>query len=133
MLEFSYMHSPFVSDLVSGSFGLGTLEAGLGASIFVILLFGMTLWSLAWKAFGLWHAAKNGQYKWFIVMLLVNTVGIVEIVYLFFFRNDRDETPISSGLQKLNTKRKEKKHAKKGEKPAIEEEKKEEAEEGHEG
>ncbi len=106
MLESLYMHSPFVSDLVSGSFGLGGLEATLGALFFVVLLFAMTVWSLAWKAFGLWHAAKNGQVKWFILMLLVNTVGIVEIIYLFFFRTNKDTTPILPWLKEWKEKRK---------------------------
>lgn len=49
-------------------------------SIFVLI----ALWSLPWKGFALWYAAKRGQMWWFILMLLVNSVGILEIVYLFF-------------------------------------------------
>lgn len=33
----------------------------------------------------LWRAAKFGQRNWFIVILIVNAVGILEIIYLFGF------------------------------------------------
>lgn len=49
------------------------------------LLFVLFLWSLLWKGIALWKAAKNEQRNWFIVMLVVNTIGILEIAYLFFF------------------------------------------------
>lgn len=42
-------------------------------------------WSIAWKGLALWNAAKNGQRNWFIAILVVNTIGILEIVYLFGF------------------------------------------------
>ena len=48
----------------------------------VFLIF---LWSLLWKGIALWKAAKLGQRNWFIVLLIVNTVGILEIAYLFGF------------------------------------------------
>jgi len=48
-------------------------------------LFILFLWSVIWKGLALWNAAKNSQRNWFVVLLVLNTVGIVEIVYLFFF------------------------------------------------
>lgn len=50
----------------------------------VPLLIGFVLWSLLWKGLGLWHAARRGEPVWFIILLLVNTLGILEIIYLFF-------------------------------------------------
>ena len=41
-------------------------------------------WSLAWKGFALWRAAERGQKKWFIAILLLNSFGLVEIIYLLF-------------------------------------------------
>lgn len=52
--------------------------AGFG---FAVIL----LWSIFWKGLALWHSAQRGEQWWFIVMLLVNTAGILEIVYLFAF------------------------------------------------
>lgn len=42
------------------------------------------LWSIVWKGLALWHAARRGEPLWFIVLLLINTLGILEIIYLFF-------------------------------------------------
>lgn len=41
------------------------------------------LWSIFWKGLALWHSAQRGQGWWFVVLLVVNTAGILEIVYLF--------------------------------------------------
>lgn len=49
------------------------------------LLVPVALWLLFWKGLALWRAARNGQKGWFIVLLVINTVGILEIVYLLFF------------------------------------------------
>ncbi|MDD2443858.1 MAG: DUF5652 family protein [Desulfotomaculaceae bacterium] len=43
-------------------------------------------WAVIWKGIALWHAARNKQLAWYIALLIVNTVGILEIVYLIFFR-----------------------------------------------
>ena len=47
------------------------------------LLIVLALWTLFWKGLALWHSAKRGEHVWFIALLLINTVGILEIVYLF--------------------------------------------------
>ena len=41
------------------------------------------VWSLVWKGFGLWRSAELRQRYWFIAMLVINTLGILEIIYLF--------------------------------------------------
>ncbi len=53
-------------------------------SYFWLFLF-LGAWSLAWKGFALWRAARNGQRNWFLAFLLINTLGILEIIYLFYF------------------------------------------------
>lgn len=45
----------------------------------------MAIWTIPWKGVALWKAARNGSKPWFIVMLIVNTVGILEIIYIFGF------------------------------------------------
>jgi len=42
----------------------------------------LIIWSLAWKGLALWSAARAGDKKWFVVLLIVNTLGILEILYL---------------------------------------------------
>ncbi len=40
-------------------------------------------WSVVWKMWAVWRAARLGQKGWFIILFFVNTVGILEIIYLF--------------------------------------------------
>lgn len=49
----------------------------------VVLLGALALWSLAWKGLALWRAAEKKSKPWFIVLLILNTAGILEIIYLF--------------------------------------------------
>jgi methionyl-tRNA synthetase len=48
-----------------------------------ILIFIIIIWVLPWKAWALWRAARLGQKVWFVVLLVLNTMGILEIIYLF--------------------------------------------------
>ncbi|OHA95887.1 MAG: hypothetical protein A3C62_01840 [Candidatus Zambryskibacteria bacterium RIFCSPHIGHO2_02_FULL_39_16] len=41
------------------------------------------IWSLIWKGLALWKSAGLRQKYWFIAILLINTLGILEIIYLF--------------------------------------------------
>ncbi|OHB20507.1 MAG: hypothetical protein A2854_04870 [Parcubacteria group bacterium RIFCSPHIGHO2_01_FULL_56_18] len=58
--------------------GLGTF--GSVSLLFILLL----VWGLFWKGFALWYAAKRHEKWWFIAFLIINTAGILEIVYIFF-------------------------------------------------
>jgi hypothetical protein len=53
------------------------------------ILYLLIAWSLIWKGIALWHSARNKQLVWYIALLIVNTVGILEIVYLIFFKKDK--------------------------------------------
>lgn len=44
----------------------------------------LVVWSLIWKGLALWKAARLSSKWWFIILLLVNTLGILEIIYFFF-------------------------------------------------
>lgn len=50
-------------------------------NIYVILP--LLVWTGFWKGLALWHAARRAESTWFIVLLVIQTVGILEIVYLF--------------------------------------------------
>jgi len=43
------------------------------------------LWTLPWKGLALWKAARNENKWWFIALLVLNTMAILEIIYIFFF------------------------------------------------
>jgi len=49
------------------------------------ILYILFVWSLIWNGFALWHAARNEQRNWFIVLLVIHTAGILEVLYLFVF------------------------------------------------
>ena len=44
------------------------------------------VWTLPWKGYALWKSARNGQRTWFVVLLIVNTLAILEILYLKFWQ-----------------------------------------------
>ncbi len=43
------------------------------------------LWTIPWKGVALWKAVKNNHKWWFIPLLVINTLGILEILYIFVF------------------------------------------------
>lgn len=51
----------------------------------------VAIWTLPWKGVALWKAAKQNDQKWFIVMLVINTLGILEILYIFYFSKKKTE------------------------------------------
>jgi len=65
------------------------LHVGHGITLGIFAL--VAIWSLSWKGVALWYAARNHQKKWFIIILILNTLGIIEIIYLFGFRRDKRE------------------------------------------
>ncbi|MFA5173508.1 MAG: DUF5652 family protein [Candidatus Paceibacterota bacterium] len=48
------------------------------------------LWSAYWKGMALWKAAKKGDLKWFIAILVINTMGILEILYIYLFSKKKE-------------------------------------------
>ena len=56
---------------------------------FFILIIILAIWSLIWKGLALYKSAQKGQKIWFIIMLIANTVGILEIIYLLTHREKK--------------------------------------------
>lgn len=63
----------------------GLFETTVGIVLFVLV----ALWSLIWKMVALYRAASRNQKGWFVAIFFLNTVGILEIVYLSFFSRQR--------------------------------------------
>lgn len=53
--------------------------------ISVVLMGILIVWSLIWKVAALWKAARKKQIVWFIVLVFINTLGILEILYIYIF------------------------------------------------
>lgn len=43
------------------------------------------IWSIIWKGLALWKSARREEKPWFVVLLILNTVGILEILYIYIF------------------------------------------------
>ena len=72
-------------------------------SIFIPLVLVAVLWTVALKGYSLWYAARSGQKWWFIALLIINTVGLLEIVYLIWYRPKSDNSSISSRTAPVHT------------------------------
>lgn len=46
------------------------------------ILIPLLAWSLVWKGIALWRAARLKHIWWYIALLVINTVGIFEIIYI---------------------------------------------------
>ena len=66
---------------VMGDYGVGMMDGGFSDPLW---FFAFIAWIIVWKGWALWHAARREESLWFIVLLIVNTAGILEIIYLFF-------------------------------------------------
>ena len=54
------------------------------AHVPVWLIILLLLWSVIWKGTALWKAAQLSHKKWFVVLLFINTLGILDIIYIRF-------------------------------------------------
>ena len=77
-------------ELIFGGWNtLGSQWMGPGAGLLLgmgaFALFVAMVWTIYWKGMALWHAARKGEKVWFVVLLVVNTLGILEILYLYVF------------------------------------------------
>ena len=64
----------------------------------------LVIWSTPWKGMALWKSARRSHIGWFIVLLVVNTLAILDILYIFIFsewgakqkeENDQQQPPTS--------------------------------------
>jgi len=51
-------------------------------------------WTIPWKGIALWKAARKGHKWWFIALLVINTLAILEILYIFIFSKKKNERSI---------------------------------------
>ena len=42
----------------------------------------LAIWELAWKLTAMWKAGRNNHLGWFIALALINTAGILPIIYI---------------------------------------------------
>ena len=60
------------------------------AVYFTVIIIVLAIWDSVWKLIALWKAARNNHLAWFICIGVINTVGILPIVYILMHRK-KDE------------------------------------------
>ncbi len=92
------MNSLFANSYNAFPFGMSLGLLTVGAILFFILMVVV----LALKGYALWYAAKRDETAWFVALLVLNTMGILELVYLYFIvkkwraNGENPETPSQS-------------------------------------
>lgn len=56
----------------------------------IVVLIVVIIWSAIWKMLALWKSARNNSLVWFIVFALINTLGILEILYIYVFSRRKE-------------------------------------------
>lgn len=70
---------------MNGGFdGFGPVSL-LTISVFSVFAVLALIWAIGIKGYSLWTAAKRGDKWWFIALLIINTFGLLEVIYLIFF------------------------------------------------
>lgn len=65
------------------------------------------IWAFVWKGIALWKAVTKRQLVWFVLLLILNTSGILEIVYIFWlsrFPIDKNQTLLKFLNEKVGQK-----------------------------
>ena len=57
------------------------LSGQFGMNQWVLIL--IVAWSLVWKGLALWKSARRGDKYWFIAILIINLLGLLEMLYMF--------------------------------------------------
>ncbi len=66
-------------------------EAFFAANPFLLpLVVSVFLATSILKGFALWRAGRNGDKGWFVALLIINSLGILETVYLVTAGKKRD-------------------------------------------
>jgi hypothetical protein len=57
-------------------------------NFWVVLL---VLWQIPWKGWALWKASRANDKIWFIVLLIFQTLAILDILYIYVFSKRKSE------------------------------------------
>ena len=59
-------------------------QMGVSLTLLTILLAIVATWTLVWKGLSLWKASQKKQAIIFILLLVINDFGIIELLYFFW-------------------------------------------------
>ncbi len=55
------------------------------SSLITIIII-LSVWDIFWKVIAMWKSARNNHLTWFILITLLNTIGILPIIYILLNR-----------------------------------------------
>lgn len=58
---------------------------GVSGQVALAIIIIISIWSLIWKGLALWKSSKKNHKVWFVIILVLNTIGILEILYFYIF------------------------------------------------
>lgn len=67
----------------------------------------LLVWILIWKGIALWKAATKRQLIWFVVLLVLNSLSLFEILYVFWLSRwsfDKDRKILDFLSEKIGKK-----------------------------
>lgn len=73
------------SDFVMGAYNMSALMGGM----FLLVLLDTGL-----KGWGMWRAARMEKKSWFIALLLINSMGILPLIFLLMTREEYNRTTL---------------------------------------
>lgn len=51
----------------------------------------MLIWIIIWKGLALWKASQRKEVLWFWLLMIINTLGLLEICYIFVFSRNKED------------------------------------------
>jgi hypothetical protein len=72
------------ADIIIGNEHIAVLVAQY---LWLIVL--LVIWELCWKAVALWKSARSNQLPWFVAIMVINSAGILPILYIVFFQKKK--------------------------------------------
>jgi len=75
------------------------MEIFLQNNMWVLIV--VMIWVLPWKAYALWTSARRNQKVWFILFVILNTLAILEIFYIFYIAKKKPKDLVNAFRTKL--------------------------------
>tara|TARA_Y100000310_G_scaffold345603_1_gene467132 strand:+ start:2232 stop:2543 length:312 start_codon:yes stop_codon:yes gene_type:complete len=93
-------HSIFIPSLPKQGMALDTLAPNIPQWLLITVI----LWEVLWKGLSMWKASHKEHKIWFVALLLLNTMGILQILYYYWFSDISSKT--KKRTKKVSSKRK---------------------------
>ncbi|MDP2386488.1 MAG: DUF5652 family protein [Bacteroidota bacterium] len=55
----------------------------------------LVIWEVVWKLIGLWKSARNKHLGWFIIIAIINSMGVLPIIYILRNRKQKKNNQVS--------------------------------------